>query len=102
MSFCDVQELIVMRPLNYSCRSTHTCLVVINAELKFLTDSLLIGEVPEFKAKCSCPSLKPMGSYISDILKRLKFLQERMAWINNGKPVVFWLLGSYFTQVCTA
>ena len=41
MSFCDVQELKVTRPLNY--KSTHTGLVVMNAELESLANSLLIA-----------------------------------------------------------
>ena len=51
MSFCDVhvQELKVMRPLNYkSTLYTHTGLVVMNAELKSLANTLLIGKVPKF------------------------------------------------------
>jgi len=90
------QELIRFNELTVVVRETLQAIKGQSyMDLEDVFNSLLLGAVPKAWAAKSYPSLKPLGSYITDLLKRLEFLQK---WIDSGAPKVFWLSGFYFPQ----
>jgi dynein heavy chain len=70
-------------------------LITMSNELEDVYKSMIIAKVPALWAAKSYPSLKPLGSYIDDLIRRLQFLRK---WIDEGPPKIFWLSGFYFTQ----
>ena len=64
-------------------------------ELERLADSLLNGQVPQMWKAVSYPTLKPLSSYVADLVARISFLSS---WIDDGQPRVYWISGFFFTQ----
>ncbi|KAI4880923.1 hypothetical protein NFI96_025448, partial [Prochilodus magdalenae] len=62
-------------------------LVVMSSELELMANSLFINT--------AYPSLKPLASWVSDLLERISFLK---GWISDGIPAVFWISGFFFPQ----
>jgi len=73
-------------------------LLLMSAELEEGFNQMFNGVTPEIWIKRSYPSLKPLGSYVNDLVERLKFFQ---CWVDTVIPVNFWFSGIYFTQAFT-
>ncbi|XP_026203417.1 dynein heavy chain 1, axonemal [Anabas testudineus] len=70
-------------------------LVVMSSELELMANSLYNNAVPDMWKAKAYPSLKPLASWVSDLLQRINFLRR---WISKGIPPVFWISGFFFPQ----
>uniref|UniRef100_A0A8C5KDU7 Dynein axonemal heavy chain 1 n=1 Tax=Jaculus jaculus TaxID=51337 RepID=A0A8C5KDU7_JACJA len=70
-------------------------LVVMSLQLELMATSLYNNTVPELWNAKAYPSLKPLASWIMDLLQRLDFVDN---WIQDGIPSVFWISGFFFPQ----
>lgn len=87
--------LRVMRTTLITLQNAILGIVAITPQLEMLANSLLLSRLPDAWASVSYPTLKPLGGYINDLIRRLEFLQT---WHDEGKPPTFWLSGFFFTQ----
>ncbi|XP_056381079.1 dynein axonemal heavy chain 1 isoform X2 [Hyla sarda] len=69
--------------------------VVMSSQLELMANSLYNNSVPELWRAKAYPSLKPLASWVIDLLQRIDFLQK---WITEGIPAVFWISGLFFPQ----
>eukprot|EP00798_Chlamydomonas_sp_ICE-L_P022533 gene22533-29660_t len=70
-------------------------LVVMSPELEAVAFSMYDNQVPDMWAAKAYPSLKPLSSWVGDLIERCKFVQK---WIDTGIPVVYWISGFFFPQ----
>jgi dynein heavy chain len=71
--------------------------VVMSQDLEQTFGSFLDGKVPEqwLSGALGYPSLKPLGSWMADLLARVAFMSD---WLYNGPPKAFWLPCFFFPQ----
>ena len=69
--------------------------VVMNDVLEKVYTCFLNNQVPDLWGNAAYPSLKPLGSWVKDLILRCDFIQN---WIKHGPPKSFWLPGFFYTQ----
>jgi len=70
-------------------------LVVMSEELEKVYTSFLNNQVPSLWASAAYPSLKPLSSWVKDLVLRIHAIEH---WIEHGQPALFWLSGFFFPQ----
>ena len=70
-------------------------LVVMDGTLEMMFSAIFDNRVPDNWQAKAYPSLKPLSSWVIDLLERIKFIQN---WIDNGVPDCIWMSGFFFPQ----
>lgn len=70
-------------------------LLAMTPALEETCKSMMNGKTPVRWMKKSYPSLKPLASYVQNLIERVRFLST---WKENGMPSSYWLSGFFFTQ----
>ncbi|GET87136.1 dynein heavy chain, putative [Leishmania tarentolae] len=69
--------------------------VVVTSRLELMMQRLAFNQVPEVWAQVGYLTLKPLGSFMEDLLRRVHFMRR---WGEAGPPPSFWLSGVFFPQ----
>ncbi|XP_035826580.1 dynein heavy chain 6, axonemal [Aplysia californica] len=69
--------------------------VVMSEELEMIYIAFLNNQVPKMWEAAAYPSLKPLASWVKDLILRCAFVHS---WILFGPPKSFWLSGFFFPQ----
>merc|ERR1711871_479733 len=70
-------------------------LVVMSGDLEAMSHAMFVNAVPANWENCAYPSMKPLGSWVDELIDRLKFISK---WVREGVPAVVWVSGFYFPQ----
>ena len=69
--------------------------VVMSMELEMMFNDFLNNKVPLMWVKVGYPSLKPLSSWVPDLLLRVEFIGK---WLYHGPPATYWLPAFFFPQ----
>lgn len=67
--------------------------VVMSMELEMMFNNFLNNKVPEMWVKVGYPSLKPLSSWVADLILRVDFIAK---WLYQGPPNTYWLPSFFF------
>lgn len=67
--------------------------VVMSLALEKMFDSFLLRKVPELWENVAYPSLKPLGSWVSDLIARIQFMKE---WSEKDNISSYWVSAFFF------
>lgn len=69
--------------------------VVMSLGLEQMAGRFLDNKVPKQWEDVGYPSLKPLSSWVTDLIKRVEFLSK---WLYEGNPCSYWLPAFFFPQ----
>ncbi|KAL0210609.1 hypothetical protein RCL1_005045 [Eukaryota sp. TZLM3-RCL] len=69
--------------------------IVMSADLEMVFFSLMNNQVPQMWANIAYPSVKPLSSWVKDLVGRVNFFKN---WLVDGEPAVFSLPAFSFPQ----
>ncbi|KAM6202366.1 dynein axonemal heavy chain 6 [Rhynchocyon petersi] len=69
--------------------------VVMSEDMEKVYNSFLNNQVPSLWANTAYPSLKPLASWVKDLILRIAFVD---LWLKRGQPKSFWISGFFFPQ----
>ena len=62
-------------------------------ELDLMYKSMLNNKVPDNWSVISYPSLKPLGSWVDNLVERIEFIRK---WLHHGFMTSYWLSAFFF------
>lgn len=68
---------------------------VMTMELEKMFNMFLDGKVPANWSDAGYPCLKPLASWMKDLIKRIEFVS---GWLYNGPPNTYWVPSFFFPQ----
>ena len=67
--------------------------IVMSLELDKMYSAMLNSQVPPNWKSISYPSLKPLSSWVLDLIERVQFMDD---WLKYGNPNCYWISGFFF------